>query len=341
MEKISRNENVDILRGVAMLLVLLGHTMTGVTEGAQDIFLFQVIWSLQMPLFILISGYVTRYSKPINSLPSLKKILWKRTVAYLLPWCVWSFLVRGFIFQRTYFLNIRWILWHMDSGYWFLFTLWMIVVIFTLSKYVANRVSNGKIVAEVVVESIIYIIGMGGLVGLGALFGMSFLAIKLTLYYMPFYYIGHLYGRFQNKINSIRSGGIVVEIISAMCLVIWLVIITRVNLYYSEDGGLSLMIRAIASLTGCVAVCSLVKSNKKQSNVCKFLEWVGKNSMGIYTAHYLLLNLLRTTVVPKISSMQGVGIVAVNYTITLLLLIVAVAIINRNRVLRLLLVGKT
>ncbi|HIW50637.1 MAG TPA: acyltransferase family protein [Candidatus Blautia intestinavium] len=60
-----RNQTIDILRGIAMLLVVLGHTMTGCTVNSQDSFLFNVIWTLQMPLFILISGYVTKYSRPI------------------------------------------------------------------------------------------------------------------------------------------------------------------------------------------------------------------------------------------------------------------------------------
>ena len=58
----NRNQFVDIMRGIAMLLVVLGHTMTGCTTGAEKSFLFNIVWSLQMPLFILISGYVTRYT---------------------------------------------------------------------------------------------------------------------------------------------------------------------------------------------------------------------------------------------------------------------------------------
>ena len=69
----NRNQLVDIMRGIAMLLVVLGHTMTGCTVDLQKSFLFNIIWSLQMPLFILISGFVTKYSRPISD----GKGLWK------------------------------------------------------------------------------------------------------------------------------------------------------------------------------------------------------------------------------------------------------------------------
>lgn len=137
MEKAeNRNQFVDIMRGIAMLLVVLGHTMTGCTANSQSSFLFNIIWSLQMPLFILISGYVTKYSRPIADGNGLWKYVKRRTVAYMLPWAVWSFLVRGIIFGENSFLNVKHLLWNMDSGYWFLATIWTISMIFGVASFV-------------------------------------------------------------------------------------------------------------------------------------------------------------------------------------------------------------
>ena len=80
-----RNQFVDIMRGIAMLLVVLGHTLTGCTVGAEESFLFNIVWSLQMPLFILISGYITRYSRGIKSGADFGKFVKRRTVSYMLP----------------------------------------------------------------------------------------------------------------------------------------------------------------------------------------------------------------------------------------------------------------
>mgnify|MGYP002672497968 CR=1 FL=1 len=87
-----RNSSVDIIRGFAMLLVVLGHTISGTVKECSDSLLFQAIWTLQMPLFIVISGYVTRYSRPLVD-SSLWKFVKKRTLAYLLPWGVWTIVV--------------------------------------------------------------------------------------------------------------------------------------------------------------------------------------------------------------------------------------------------------
>ena len=82
MMKKDRNQFVDIMRGIAMLLVVLGHTMTGCTVDSQQSLLFNIVWSLQMPLFILISGYVTKYSCTIWNVKGLFKYIKRRTVAY-------------------------------------------------------------------------------------------------------------------------------------------------------------------------------------------------------------------------------------------------------------------
>ncbi|MDE6729482.1 MAG: hypothetical protein K2J71_01740 [Oscillospiraceae bacterium] len=65
-------------------MVVLGHTISGSSINFEHSFVFQVIWTLQMPLFILISGYVTKYSRPIINFSELTIFFKKRTLAYML-----------------------------------------------------------------------------------------------------------------------------------------------------------------------------------------------------------------------------------------------------------------
>ena len=81
----NRNQFVDIMRGIAMLLVVFGAYHDWSTVDSQKSFLFDIIWSLQMPLFILISEFVTKYSRPISDGKGLWKYVNRRTVAYMLP----------------------------------------------------------------------------------------------------------------------------------------------------------------------------------------------------------------------------------------------------------------
>lgn len=255
----NRNQFVDIIRGIAMLLVVLGHTMTGCTVDSQKSFLFNIIWSLQMPLFILISGYVTKYSRPISDGKGLWKYVKRRTVAYMLPWAVWSFLVRGIIFGEKGFLNVKNLLWNMDSGYWFLATIWTISMIFGIASFITERLGKESVLKKQIVLLGCYLVGMVLLIGIGAILGLSFFAIKLTLYYMPFYYTGFLFGQFDDKIKESETGKKVIDGVVAVCFVVWLFIILRFSLYEMSDGGSAIILRAATSLAGCIAVCGLCK----------------------------------------------------------------------------------
>lgn len=255
----NRNQFVDIMRGIAMLLVVLGHTMTGCTVDSQKSFIFNIIWSLQMPLFILISGYVTKYSRPISNSKGLWKYVKRRTVAYMLPWAVWSFLVRGIIFGEDDFLNVKHLLWNMDSGYWFLATIWTISMIFGIASFIAERLSKENLLKRQIVFLGFYLVGMILLVGIGAILGFSFFAIKLTLYYMPFYYAGFLYGQFDDRMKESEIGKKIIDSVIAICFVVWLFIILRFSLYEMSDGGFAIILRAATSLAGCIAVCGLCK----------------------------------------------------------------------------------
>ena len=342
MEKAeNRNQFVDIMRGIAMLLVVLGHTMTGCTVDSQKSFLFNIIWSLQMPLFILISGYVTKYSRPIADGNGLWKYVKRRTVAYMLPWAVWSFLVRGIIFGEDGFLNVKHLLWNMDSGYWFLATIWTISMIFGIASFIAERVSKENLLKKQVVLLGFYLVGMVLLVVIGAILGLSFFAIKLTLYYMPFYYAGFLYGQFDDRMKESEIGKKIIDSIVAICFVVWLFVILRFPLYEMSDGGFAIILRAATSLAGCIAVCGLCRgifSSKIRGGGT--LAWVGEHSLEVYLTHYLLLSLIKSDKVPTLYSPVGLSLVLVNYVITVALTVMAIVMMNPNAVLRFVLTGK-
>lgn len=359
MEKIlNRNQFVDIMRGFAMILVVLGHTMTGCTLNSESSFLFNVIWSLQMPLFILISGYVTRYSREVSDFKGLCVYMWRRTVAYILPWIVWSIGIRGILFGETNFLNIRFMLWHMDSGYWFLPTIWTINLIFGISLFCTKKITNKTGVKQQIVMAVIYVIGMCGLLGLGLIFGMTFFAIKLTLYYMPFYFVGYLYGQYEDKIKNMKNGKVLMDIVIASSLFIWLYAILRYSVYNMSDSGLEIAIRGFISLTGCIAVCGLcnrflrksflgwdsldgngdsiynrqqcVEKNSYSKNAIEsFFYWFGKHSLEVYLLHGLFLNILKTKELHLFSSIIGYGLTFGNYILTLLLCYIVITFLRK------------
>ena len=252
----NRNITIDVVRGFAMLLVVLGHTISGTVKEYSNSLLFQAIWTLQMPLFIVISGYVTRYSRPIVDCSGLWKFIKKRTLAYLLPWGVWTIVVRGLIFGQQNMLNIKNLLWHMDNGYWFLVTIWTISMIYGISDLLSNKWFKERKM-NVFVHLFFCGIGLIGLAVIGYFMGLDFFAIKLTLYYLPIYILGYMYGQMQNWVMERADGKCFVSVVIVVSFALWLAAINRFDFFAGGDNVMMIIGRFITSSLGCIAVIGL------------------------------------------------------------------------------------
>ena len=54
-----RIEHFDLLKGIAIFLVVMGHVITMCIRGLDAAFIFKLIEQVHMPIFFFISGYFT------------------------------------------------------------------------------------------------------------------------------------------------------------------------------------------------------------------------------------------------------------------------------------------
>ncbi len=193
---------------------------------------------------------------------------------------------------------------------------------------------------------ILYLIGMGALLALGIVMGMSFLCIKLTLYYMPFYLAGYLYGQLENSLSKIKFFDNAKDAFVAICFVLWIFLMTRFNFFEINDGIFGVALRAVASMTGCIAICGLISGcfadfNGTNSKVGVFLRSVGVHSLEVYLIHYLTLSMVRLDTAPEFISVEGILLVILNYVLTVSVTYVIYSIINKNKILNICLFGRT
>ena len=107
-----------------------------------------------------------------------------------------------------------------------------------------------------------------------------------------------------------------------------------------SDGGFAIILRAATSLAGCIAVCGLCRGIFSSKIGGGTLAWVGEHSLEVYLTHYLLLSLIKSDKVPILYSPVGLGLVLVNYVITVALTVMAIVMMNPNAVLSFVLTGK-
>ena len=71
-----RSQNIDALKGTAILIVMAGHVLTW--NHMEDGYIYDVIKVIQMPLFIMVSGYLCGIGRRVSDLTQYWRIL-KRT----------------------------------------------------------------------------------------------------------------------------------------------------------------------------------------------------------------------------------------------------------------------
>lgn len=125
MEK-ERLKSVDFARGIAIALVILGHSVQFIVDDPFENRLFNLIYSFHMSLFMFLSGFVS-YNKDNNI-----AFVHKRAYQLLLPFFFWplvsELLIKGEITMSYYAELLK----EPDKGLWFLLLLFYISTFYTL-----------------------------------------------------------------------------------------------------------------------------------------------------------------------------------------------------------------
>ena len=197
MSQKSRSLTIDATKGMAILLVMTGHVL--VWNHMEDGIIYDVIKVIQMPLFILVSGYLCGMGRKISSLSAYDAKLKKRALSYLTPFFFWIVLQH----PLHPVANIVETLFGLDKGLWFLMTLFLLtLMVYTaeLAGAVAER-SFGALGGKIVFWAVY--LGLAAAVLLETLVGVEFLSPGLTRLYLPFYLAGYLAGEQKERLKAL------------------------------------------------------------------------------------------------------------------------------------------
>ena len=88
MAKSARDSSLDAVKGFTILIVMLGHVL--VLNKINDPVIYDWIKAVQMPLFMMVSGYLCGKAAKAGSFADYGRMLKKRCTGYLLPFFAWT-----------------------------------------------------------------------------------------------------------------------------------------------------------------------------------------------------------------------------------------------------------
>lgn len=115
---------IDGLKGWAILLVVIGHSIQGTVTNFDNNIIFRVIYSFHMPMFMFLSGMVARYSSNDSWFIFLKKRFTTLVVPFV-AWYVINYLITGIYRQVGLYEYVKRLILSPDWGLWFLWVLFV------------------------------------------------------------------------------------------------------------------------------------------------------------------------------------------------------------------------
>jgi fucose 4-O-acetylase-like acetyltransferase len=134
----NRDLFLDIAKGLAIILVIVGHVVQGSSPNFDDLLWFKVIYSFHMPLFVFLSGAVAaiafkseRVEEGVSSaLHQAKTRIAKAVIRLLLPFIAWC-LINQLIYHHSDSVMSALVLAFRrpDTALWFLLAIFYCVVL--------------------------------------------------------------------------------------------------------------------------------------------------------------------------------------------------------------------
>ena len=295
--KKERNVFWDVVKGVAILLVVLGHSINygnGAdylrSEAFYDLFLFKLIYSFHMPIFMVVSGYLF-YNSVLCKSPSI--IILSRIRMLLIPVVSFAVIYKcpalfsvfkgemsllsfAYDFFTTVFLGYH--LWFL----WSVFLNSMLVLLVQKLKFSSYTYILIWICSLLLRSSGDFLSGM-----------------ELYSFMFPYFVIGFMFHQYGNT-KWYSSGRVL--IISALLYAVLLLFFDRETYIYTSgqcilrDNGLHYLLidvqRFLTGLFGSIFFINAIRAlyiNFDKMSIFKYLSILGINSMGIYCFHHIFL----------------------------------------------------
>lgn len=331
----ARLVEVDFLKGIAIVLVILGHVLQYSLSEPYINPLFNFIYSFHMPLFVFISGLLSY--KDTSSLMDIKK----RAYQLLLPFLLWP-IIRGFIFNGTISVTDYVILFKDPSqGLWFLWILFLISSYFTLVGVVTKKVGGARITERtnriVLFASVLFAYLFVNIVFRGK-YGMWLFSL-----YIIFFYGGWELRRYYLKFSVVMRKYWWLFLSFFILLSLFWKFNHHPTFISAPNKIVSNLYNYLTGFMGSIALLSICSMKVGQgwnlnSFLIKRLISCGKMTLGLYAIH---LSIIVNPVSEYVSTLgiSSVPTVLLSFVITLIATFVVYQLLDNNVITRLL-IGK-
>lgn len=318
----NRDAFLDIAKGLAIILVVLGHVIQGSAQNFDEIIGFRVIYSFHMPLFVFLSGAVAAIAfKPERveqglkaSLLLAKSKIFKAAIRLLLPFISWCVLNQLIYHQSSDVLSALILAFRRpDTALWFLLAIFYCIILTCIFDVlfsvfyliyqkmglntIAAGLSSGRI--QILVMIVLWLL-IKEHAPRGA--GVSLLRPYFLYYLLGIGFYRYLYPNMTTW-KYLVCYGLFLALIPFWSRTATNNFIDPMDLTFISTKFLYFYAGLVA-ISGTFVLLSIAKwiSLSKKSVGQNFLILCGKLSLGIYAIHYFFLGYSPKVIAPLLIS---------------------------------------
>ncbi len=269
--KINRIPQLDYMRAIAMMMVVMGHILLFVI-GVDKSLLLGLFGICELPIFFVVSGFLSCKSLATSSCITFRtdlKCIAKYSRTLLIPMAVWSVIANVCFGEIDISLSMVY-----RGGYWFFFVLWWCNVINIILSHV-SQVKRFSMLKEIVLYGVGYIVIL--VCRLQHITLGGFLPIQNIQYFFPMFVLGVLMRKYECIYRLILN-----KYLYATGL-----LTVAVGWYFHEIP--SFIIWFIAAIGSVIVIWTVCMNLNPNSKLGRALLVVGRNTLPIYAIHYLFL----------------------------------------------------
>lgn len=308
-----KKEEIVKLRVIAIFLVVIGHSIIifdpnwtiFITKNENEFFYFlkQFINIIQMPIFIMISGYL--FVKSISKYKKIENLVVDKFKRIIVPFIMialfWLIPIRCFVGYAPYVDNgyletIKKVFLGIDSGHlWYLPTLYVTFIVVYLLNKMSLLKENNKIFHFIILVLLWMISIFSGKV-------INIMFLPTICEYLIYFYIGFLAGKreLQPKVTKVTIITSAIFIVSSIMMV-----------FFVKNSYVKNILRSIAAVLGTYSLYCLTIKIKNNS----IIEKIDKNSFAIYLLHSPILYIMYK----YFADLNSYLLVAMNITIAIIM----------------------
>lgn len=292
----------DVIKGIAIFMVVMGHVLCIGIRGIDQSILFKIIGQTHMPLFFFISGYFS-YKVASNGVQFARPNLWIRFKQLIIPFLVVSsiwiyyFLHSGLQSPidstwRGLYLSIT------KNGYWFTPCLFEIIFLYAGATFVLRKCKS--ITSECISIFILWII-LGCVTFVLERHPMGdILGLEPTYSFFPAFIYGVLARKHNDTFNALLKSNTAYTLSLIMCVIIMYILMYFWEFPFMAFKPIAWCIPGLLHIFLVVVAIRLVRpwsekvldENRCSTVSCSIArcwEYMGKESLSIYLLHYFFL----------------------------------------------------